>query len=227
MWGRLSTCGRLSIGLGKVSENFHGRRYSLYVTTFHVRRLPHIHAAGRPMFLTWRLHGTLPAGRYFPSELTSGGAFVVMDRLLDEARTGPLSLRIPRIATLLVDAIHHRAGPMGHFDLHAYVVMPNHVHLLVTPLVPVSKLTQSLKRFTAREANRVLNLTGSRFWQDESYDRLVRDDTEFRQIAKYIEWNPVKAGLVARPEDFPWSSARPIANRPQVGNLPHSERNSI
>lgn len=150
-----------------------------------------------------------------------------MDRLLDEARTGPLYLRMPRIATLLVDAIHHRAGPMGHFDLHAYVVMPNHVHLLITPLVPVSKLTHSLKRFMAREANRALDLTGNTFWQDESYDRVVRDDTEFLQAARYIEWNPVKAGLVARPEDFPWSSARPIANRPQVANLPHSERNPI
>ena len=100
--------------------------------------------------------------------------------------------------------------------------MPNHVHLLVTPDVPVSKLTQSLKRFTAREANRLLQLTGIPFWQDESYDRLVRDEIEFQRIARYIEWNPVKAGLASHPEEFLWSSARPINNnRPQVDNLPH------
>ena len=50
---------------------------------------------------------------------------------------------------------------------------------------------------------------------------MVRDETEFRRIANYIEMNPVKAGLVNTPEEFFWSSARPIDNRPQVGNLPH------
>jgi hypothetical protein len=67
----------------------------------------------------------------------------------------------------------------------------------------------------------MLGLTGLPFWQDESYDRLVRNDTEFARIVDYIERNPVTAGLVATPEEFPWSSARPIANRPQVDNLPH------
>ncbi len=106
-------------------------------------------------------------------------------------------------------------------DRCAFVVMPNHVHLLMTPLVDVSGTMQSLKRFTARECNRVLGLTGHTFWQSESYDRLVRDGTEFQRIVRYIETNPVKAGLVATPEEFSWSSARPIANRPQVSNLPH------
>ena len=81
--------------------------------------------------------------------------------------------------------------------------MPNHVHLLVTPSVPVSRLTHSLKRFTAREANRLLGLTGNPFWQDESYDRLVRDEAELQRITRYIEWNPVRAGLAVRPEEFP------------------------
>lgn len=99
--------------------------------------------------------------------------------------------------------------------------MPNHVHILVTPRVPVSQLMHSLKRFTAREANRILGLTGQPFWQDESYDRLVRDDHELGRIATYIERNPVTAGLVAEPKQFRWSSAWPIANRPQVDNLPH------
>ena len=66
---------------------------------------------------------------------------------------------------------------------------------------------QSLKRFTGREGNRMLGLTGQPFWQDESYDRLVRNDTEFQRIVHYIETNPVTAGLAATPEDFPWCSA--------------------
>lgn len=85
--------------------------------------------------------------------------------------------------------------------------MPNHVHILITPLVEVSKLMQSLKRLTAREGNRIPGLTGQPFWQDESYDRLVRNQTELARITHYIEMNPVKAGLAAVPEEFPWSSA--------------------
>jgi REP element-mobilizing transposase RayT len=81
---------------------------------------------------------------------------------------------------------------------------------------------QSLKRFTAREGNRMLGLTGRPFWQEESYDRVVRDETEFLRIARYIEMNPVKAGLVTAPEEFLWSSGRPIANRPQAASLPYN-----
>ena len=92
-----------------------------------------------------------------------------MDRLLDNACIGPLYLRQPEIAERVVDAIRHRDGQA--YQLHTYVVMPNHVHLLITPRAPLSKLMQSLKRFTAREANRILGLTGQPFWQDESYDR--------------------------------------------------------
>jgi REP element-mobilizing transposase RayT len=189
--------------------------------TFHERRLPHYHAIGRPIFLTWSLHGSLPAGRSFPPGTTSGQAFVAMDRLLDNARTGPLYLRQPEIARMVVEAIDYHESALDHYHLHNYVVMGNHVHILVTPRVEVSKVMQSLKRFTAKEANRMLNRTGRPFWQEESYDRLVRDETEFRRIARYIEMNPVKAGLVATAEEFLWSSARPIDNRPQVANLPH------
>jgi REP element-mobilizing transposase RayT len=190
------------------------------VATVHTRRLPHYCSVGQPLFVTWRLHGSLPANRSFPSATTSGQAFVAMDRLLDNARTGPLYLRQPEIAKVVVEAIHYRERER-HYQLHSYVVMANHAHLLVTPLAEVSKIMQSLKRFTAREGNRILGLTGNSFWQDESYDRLVRDKTEFQRIADYIEMNPVKCGLAVTPEEFLWSSARPINNRPQIDNLPH------
>jgi REP element-mobilizing transposase RayT len=143
-----------------------------------------------------------------------------MDRLLDEARTGPRYLAMPEIAGLVVDAIQYRSQA-GMYELHSYSVMPNHVHLLVTPAVPVSQLMQSLKRHTAREANLVLGLTGRPFWQDECFDRLVRGQEEFQRIARYIEWNPVRAGLVTAPDDFDWSSAGPSTTRPQAASLPH------
>jgi putative DNA methylase len=210
----------LAIGFLPSVRILRTNHHFLFVTTFHSRRLPHYHTVGQAMFVTWRLHGSLPPGRCFPSALASGRAFVAMDRMLDSTCTGPLFLHMPEIAKIVTDAIYHR--DLQAYQLHAFVVMPNHVHLLMAPLVAVSKVMQSLKRFTAREANRILGLTGQPFWQDESYDRLVRNDAEFERIVHYIERNPVTAGLAAMPEEFPWSSARPIDNRPQVDNLPHS-----
>ena len=186
----------------------------------HARRLPHIHAIGRPVFITWRLHGSLPENRRFPETISSAGrAFLAMDRLLADAGVGPFYLRMPAIADLVVESIRHRHWT--EYDLHRFVVMPNHVHILVTPIEPVCRFMHSLKRFTAREANRRLGRTGQPFWQDESYDRLIRDDLEFESVARYIERNPVDAGIVTEEAQFRWSSAWPIGNRPQVSNLPH------
>jgi putative transposase len=175
------------------------------VVDFHRRRLPHFHAIGVPIFPTWRLHGSLPSNRRFNPSLTDGEAFVAMDRVLDESRLGPLYLSIPDVARVVVEAIEYRH--LRQYELHCYAVMPNHVHLLITPSIEVPRLTQSLKRHSARRANLILGLTGKPFWQDESYDRLVRNREEFQRVAHYIANNPVKAGLAPQPESFPWSSA--------------------
>jgi REP-associated tyrosine transposase len=175
---------------------------------FYQRRLPHWQPEGKRLFVTWRLHGTIPPHRYvFPQGLTSGRAFVWMDRYLDEARHGPCWLRQEKIAQLVADAIYCGGRTLGHYELHAYAVMPNHVHILFLPLVAPSKIFHSLKGFTAREANKVLRRTGEAFWQRESYDHWIRDDREWGRVKAYIENNPVKAGLAAKPEDFRWSSA--------------------
>jgi REP element-mobilizing transposase RayT len=126
---------------------------------------------------------------------------------LDEASSGPFYLRQPRVADMIVDAIHFNANTLGHYILHAFAVMPNHVHLLVTTSVDLRKLTKSLKGITAKRANAMLALTGSSLWQEESYDRLVRNETEFRRIVRYIEMNPVRAGLVREASEFRWSSS--------------------
>jgi putative transposase len=85
--------------------------------------------------------------------------------------------------------------------------MPNHVQLLVTPKVVTAKWLGPLQGFTAHQANKILGTTGRPFWQDESYDHLVRSDGEFERIRAYIEQNPVSAGLVIAAGQFPWSSA--------------------
>jgi putative transposase len=95
----------------------------------------------------------------------------------------------------------------GLCSLHAYVVMPNHVHVLWTPQVSLPELVRRVKGPSARSANALLARTGKPFWQEEYFDRLVRNDAEFAKIRRYIEWNPVVAALAAQPEEFPWSSA--------------------
>jgi putative transposase len=174
------------------------------------RRLPHIDIPGAPVFLTWRLSGSLPPERIFPREtLESGEAFLFFDRLLDNALEGPMYLRQAQIATIVVEQIQQVCAQR----LHAWVVMPNHVHLLCTTESPLSELVRKLKGPTAFRANKLLGLSGKPFWQQEYFDRGVRNDKEFEKIRHYIEWNPVKAALVARPEDYQWSSAW----KPEVG----------
>jgi putative transposase len=159
------------------------------------RRLPHVYETERPVFLTWRLEGSLPQNRPFPAAaLNSGQAFAALDRLLDEASSGPFYLRQPRVADMIVEAIHYNANTLGHYILHAFAVMPNHVHLLVTASVALPKLTKSLKGITAKRANAMLALTGIPFWQEESYDHLIRDEREFEKIRNYIEQNQCERG---------------------------------
>jgi putative transposase len=176
--------------------------------TFYRRRLPHVYGTGQSVFLTWRLHDSLPPHRAFPAlALTSGQAFAAMDRLLDESRVGTFYLRQSAVADMVVEAIQYNAKILGHYLLHAFVVMPNHVHLLATPAVALPRLTKSLKGITARRANAMLALTGRPFWQEESYDHLVRHERELEKIRNYIEWNPVRAGLVTEASEYRWSSA--------------------
>jgi REP element-mobilizing transposase RayT len=150
----------------------------------------------------------LPPHRAFPTAaLNSGQAFAAMDRLLDETRSGAFYLRQPPVADMVVEAIQYNASTLGHYLLHAFVVMPNHVHLLATPAVALPKLTKSLKGITAKRANAMWGLTGKPFWQEESYDHLVTHEREFGRIRNYIEGNPVRAGLVRDANEYRWSSA--------------------
>jgi REP element-mobilizing transposase RayT len=171
------------------------------------RRLPHLEVIGQSQFITFRLHDSLPPWRPFPAaNLTSGQAFLTMDRLLDQARCGPTFLRQQAIAEIVLASLKH-GSKIEQYELHAWVIMPNHLHLLLTPRVRLSKLLGSLKAVTGKRANLLLQRTGRAFWQDESYDHLVRSGDEFRRIERYIENNPVNAGLARSPEAYGWSSA--------------------
>ncbi|HEY7303306.1 MAG TPA: transposase [Bryobacteraceae bacterium] len=171
------------------------------------RRLPHWDAPDVPTFVTWRLWGSLPATRVFlPEHLTSGKTFAIWDRLLDTHTSGPVYLRQPQIARLITDHLKALVGD-GSCSLHAYVVVPNHVHVLWTPHISLAALVRRVKGATAYRVNQLLSRTGQPFWQPEYFDRLVRNESDFARIRRYIEWNPVKAALVTLPKEFPWSSA--------------------
>jgi REP element-mobilizing transposase RayT len=108
---------------------------------------------------------------------------------------------------MVVQAIHDGEQRFHRYELHAFVVMANHVHMLVTPDVNARHWLRPLKGFTGHAAKQMIPALNTPFWQDESYDHLVRNEAEFDRIKRYIEWNPVSAELVTAPEQYPYSSA--------------------
>lgn len=95
------------------------------------------------------------------------------------------------------------------YRLIAWVIMPNHLHLLLEPIkgAKLADIMQRLKSYTSHEANRMLGRRGH-FWNKEYFDRYIRDGNHFAKALRYIEMNPVKAGLCERPEDWRFGSAR-------------------
>ncbi len=108
---------------------------------------------------------------------------------------------------MVVEVLHSTAHAQRRHTLHAFVVMPNHVHVLMSPCIPLPQLMKVLKGYTAKRANEILGLTGNPFWQEESYDHLVRNAAEGERIRSYIEQNPVRTGLVREASQYRWSSA--------------------
>ncbi len=143
-----------------------------------------------------------------PSRLyaTPGQAFAAQDRALARNQ-GTHWLTDARVARQVVEAIRDGERQEALYHSEAWVVMPNHVHLLILPHAPLRHITHWLKGTTARQSNLLLGRTGEPFWQHESYDHWARSERELHQITAYIEENPVSAGLTATPEDWPWSSA--------------------
>ncbi|MEP7340020.1 MAG: transposase [Acidobacteriota bacterium] len=119
---------------------------------------------------------------------------------------GECLLREDRLAQIVEDALLHFDGE--RYALHAWCVMPNHVHTLFTPEAgfKMSQITHSWKSFTAHQCNLLLGRTG-KFWERDSFDRYIRNEQHYRNALVYIENNPVKAGLCEKTEDRRWSSA--------------------
>ena len=171
------------------------------------RKLPHWVPEDSIVFVTWRLAGSQPRRQAEIITNNPGLTFLLDDRALDRAATGPRSLLDPRIADIVARALQYGESDKRFYNLYAWVVMPNHVHAVFEPLVPLSEIMQWLKGRTAAYANRVLGRTGVAFWQIEWYDRWIRSAKELGCVMDYVERNPMTAGLVDSPDQWRWSSA--------------------
>lgn len=174
--------------------------------------------------ITFRLADALPQDklaefRENPMKPLDGNA---RRRLVEEyldAGIGNFYLRDSHIARLTERAQQYADGEKYH--LYAWVVMPNHVHVLVEvlPISSLSEIMHSWKSFTAKEANRYYRRSG-RFWQAEYFDRAIRDEQHWRDAVEYIHNNPVKAGLVQIAEEWPFSDASREYQRILAGETP-------
>jgi len=166
--------------------------------------LPHLDVPRLIQLITFRLHDSLPS-RHRGDE---GGRWI--DETLDRG-LGECLLRGPRAATIVATAVGARHG--ADYTLIAWVVMPNHVHVLAEMPESMS-LAEVVKGWKGRTA-RLINLEhgrSGRLWQAGYYDRFIRDGKHLDAATAYVEANPVKAGLCARPQDWRFSSAwRPEA----------------
>jgi len=203
---------------------------------YYRRHLPHWQPHGAVFFVTFRLKNSIPypvietlrlerererlavqketePKRATQNYLDEQRSFWRWDEYLDKGEYGPRWLSQPEIADIVKEAFHFRDGTV--FDLYAFCIMSNHVHAVFESGgsdcqsdLPLYKILQSLKRHTARQANIILGRQGA-FWQGESYDHVIRDNTEFLRIIHYVVENPVQAGLVSKWEDWPWTYLKP------------------
>ncbi|MDR0352378.1 MAG: transposase, partial [Opitutaceae bacterium] len=111
-----------------------------------------------------------------------------------DAGAGECHLRRDEIAATIRETLNHFDGQ--RYRLHAWCVMPNHVHVIVQPVAgcPLEKIVHTWKSYTANKANSLLNRAGA-FWQPEYYDHLIRDEADYSRATDYITQNPAKARL--------------------------------
>jgi len=194
---------------------------------FYRRNLPHWQPKGAEFFITFRLAGSLPKeaidllnqkSKEFREKCRNNDLnperrsqfeaklFRAYDNLLDNLSFGPVWLSDENAAQIVADTLHFYGRQK--YDLYAYSIMSNHVHLVVRHLeeaydveFPVTGFMKSIKSFTGKECNKLLKRHG-KFWQAESFDRLIRDDEELENVISYTLNNLVKANLVSHWRDW-------------------------
>jgi len=205
--------------------------------------LPHCDHPGLLQNITYHLADSLPASvlrqmnpelRALPPDQRDTERRRQAEACLD-AGHGSCVLRLPEAAECVVNTWRRFAGE--RYDLIAWVVMPNHVHVLVRVYegVPLAKIVQSWKSYTGRRIRLMMEREsqagspslstptaeesragarrsrGQGIWMRDYWDRYIRDERHFHTVVDYIHQNPVKARLVGTAKDWPWSSAREFA----------------
>ncbi len=169
--------------------------------------LPHCDNPGLLQSITFRLHDALPQKvvEKLAQEADSPEKRERIEALLD-AGQGACWLREPRIADIVEGALLHFDGE--RYQLLAWCVMPNHVHVLIETREdhPLDTILHSWKSFTAKAINKTLERSG-KVWQEDYHDRYIRDANHFEATIAYIEGNPVKAGLAPQAEAWTYGSA--------------------
>lgn len=218
-----------------------GACYSLFMEyrEFYYSKLPHIQPLGGTFFITTRLAGSIPQiekvnlieeyelrkrqtkaaldNPEFELDKLERIFFAKYEAIVDKAEKGPMWLADAGIAEVVANAFHF--WDQAKYDLIAYTIMSNHIHLVLTlnetnhkqPIIVLDRVMQSIKGFTALTCNRLLNRSGA-FWEHGSFDRMPRDRSELHRIVQYTLQNPVKAGLCQRWQDWRWTYIKPEYN---------------
>lgn len=145
------------------------------------------------IFVTWRLRGSL---RQKPRCASAAAIEKALDRDTGER----LLLAEPMYARRVRDALLNGDREKGYFDLHAWVVLHNHVHALLDPHTGTVRIAETVMDMSEQSS-------GRRFWERESWERPVRTQEEYLKSMEYIHKHPVRDGLAQRAEQWEWSSA--------------------
>ena len=173
--------------------------------------LRHIDFEDSVQFITWRLADSAPKEviqKYVTDSLAKEkGARLKFDNELGKGY-GSCLLKNYVAAQVMLQELW---GPSSvGTDILAFCIMPNHLHVVVALHdVPLSHWMKGVKGRTARAINVALGRKGQ-LWQPDYFDVFIRDEKHLNAACKYVEWNPVKAGLCVDPRDFAFSSANPV-----------------
>lgn len=176
--------------------------------------LPTLNLDDTFQFVTFRLCDAIPVSiiklvleltNKFPEDEKIREKFKQYEKYLNKGY-GKCILKKYKVACIVKDSLYYFDNK--RYDLTAWVIMPNHVHILIKVYKgeSISKIMQSLKAHSARNINRTLGTTGE-IWMREYYDRYIRSGEHLDYCMNYIHDNPIKAGLCKRVEDWEFSSA--------------------
>lgn len=183
---------------------------------FYYRKLPHWQPPESTFFITYRLADSVPSSafdqlklRYARKEISRETYFKLVEAILENRKDGPHWMKNPEIAKIILDSLIFNHGKL--YKLLAACVMSNHVHVVLQTLPGsplLHKILQHHKRYTAVQCNKVLKRYGQ-FWEEESYDALIRDFNHLINSVRYTLTNPIKAGLVKSWFSHPFTYLHP------------------